>query len=67
MTNRIQPSSGHRKRRGKGKGAAVVGVLGGSKSDFPILEKAVAVLTVIRLWQLDAEPAPRARVPSRLG
>ena len=45
MTNRIQPSSGHRKRRGKGKGAAVVGVLGGSKSDFPILEKAGGILT----------------------
>ncbi len=30
---------------GKGRIRPLVGVLGGSKSDFPILEKAVAVLT----------------------
>jgi 5-(carboxyamino)imidazole ribonucleotide mutase len=32
-------------RNGKGRIRPLVGVLGGSKSDFPVLEKAVAILT----------------------
>ncbi len=41
---------GNRFRRGgQGQSHPLVGVLGGSKSDFPILEKAVAVLTELEV------------------
>jgi len=37
------------RRRGADRPHPLVGVLGGSKSDFPILEKAVAILTEFRI------------------
>ncbi|MBM4124600.1 MAG: 5-(carboxyamino)imidazole ribonucleotide mutase [Nitrospira sp.] len=40
-----QPRGGAKEAGGRGRAVPLVGVLGGSKSDFPVLEKAVAVLT----------------------
>ena len=36
------------RRRGTDRAHPLVGVLGGSKSDFPILEKAAAILTDLK-------------------
>ncbi|MGH7146905.1 MAG: AIR carboxylase family protein, partial [Nitrospiraceae bacterium] len=39
----------HVRRRRMDRPHPLVGVLGGSKSDFPILEKAIAILTELRI------------------
>jgi 5-(carboxyamino)imidazole ribonucleotide mutase len=49
MTRKTQPSSQHSKREKQGKGQPVVGILGGSTSDFPILEKAAGLLAELAI------------------
>lgn len=49
MDTRKQRSNRHRNREGKRKGKPIVGVLGGSKSDFPILEKAGGLLAQLAI------------------